>query len=337
MYSLSISSFKSGQPDALKRSLLIPLVFIGLFFLCDRVIYFIINAGFQQTTTGEAGGIVNKVLQEKFDIVILGSSRAVLHYDPRILSSKLNMSAYNAGCNGQQVHYARSLVDLILKRQTPTLSIIDVDTSFVVNAATDSHKAATLAPFMGESEIIKKMIYSRSPLERLKYLSLSYRFNGKPFAILKNLFVADKTIAGFSPREGVMDPEKTGEGILTIVEPERVMMDLLREIISTLKGAGSHVVLVLSPRWGRDGRVDQKRMPALKAIRDLALSEQVSFLAVTNENTPEFQGSQYFRDPAHLNADGAQVFSRILAAKIAGLMENQFHPVYDEISAGGNH
>ena len=52
---------------------------------------------------------------------------------------------------------------------------------------------------------------------------------------------------------------------------------------------------------------------------------------VTINNTTEFRMSGYYKDPAHLNAEGAQVFSELLAEKIAGLKENQFHPVYEEL------
>lgn len=331
MCSLSIFSSKSKPTDALKGSLLALLVFIGLFFVCDRFVYFVLNASFRRTTTLDRGGIVNKVLQEKCDIVVLGSSRAVLHYDPRILGSKLNMSAYNAGCNGQGVHYTRALVDLILQRKTPAIAIINVDSGFVMGARFSLCQAAVLAPFMDESGIIKNMIYSKGPLERLKYLSLSYRFNDKPLVILAGLFVEDKTISGFSPREGKMDPAKAQGKIAAVLEPDREMMELLRQTVSQLKGAGSYVVLVLSPTWSREGRIDPMSIPALKAIRDLAQDEQVSFLAITNENTPEFQNSEYFRDPDHLNADGARIFSEILVAKIAGLMENKFQNAYDDI------
>lgn len=331
MCSLSIFSSKSKLPNTFKKSLLSLLIFIVLFYVCDRGFYFVLNAAFHCTTTLDKGGIVNKVLQEKCDIVVLGSSRAVLHYDPRILGSKLNMSAYNAGCNGQQVHYTRALVDLILQKQTPAIAIINVDTGFVMGARFNLCQAATLAPFMDASGIIKNMIYSKGPFEKLKYLSLSYRFNDKPLVILASLLFEDKTISGFSPREGKLDPAKAQEKITSTLEPDREMMKLLRQTVSQLKGAGSYVVLVLSPTWSKEGRIDPMRIAILRAIRDLAQDEQVSFLAVTNENTPEFQNSEYFRDPDHLNADGARIFSEILAAKIAGLMENQFQNVYDDI------
>lgn len=329
MCSLSISSSNPGLPAALKKSILMTVLFVGLFFGFDQTIYSILNAGFQRTTSGEAGGSVNKVLKEKIDMVILGSSRAVLQYDPRILGAKLNMAAYNAGCNGQNLHYARGIVDLVLKRQTPSIAIMDIDAGSVQDAAVDLNKATVLAPFMGDSGVIKNMLYSKGVFERLKYLSRSFRFNSKVLSILKNLFLEDTSMDGFTPNTTIMDPEQYPDIMQGDMEPEPAMMQLLRETISALKAAGTHVVLVVSPRWTKEGKVPSYRMPALRAIRELAQREQVSFLAVTIESASVFQKSEYYKDPAHLNAEGARIFSEILAAKLASLMENQFAPVCD--------
>jgi len=257
-----------------------------------------------------------------------------MHYDPRVLSSKLNMPTYNAGCHGVRLHYARGVLDLILKRQTPAIAIIDISAASVRGAAIDLNKVSVLAPFMDESEIIKNMIYSKGPLERLKYLSWSYRFNGKPFSILKNLSVENKTIDGFTPETAVMDPQKIPERIVAddiIVPSDPALVDLLREIICELKRVGSQVVLVHSPRWTKEGKLFPHRIPILREIREVAKSERVSFLAVTIDNTPMFRRSDYYFNTDHLNAVGAKKFSEILAAKIADLVENQFQPVYDEL------
>jgi hypothetical protein len=241
------------------------------------------------------------------------------------------MSAYNAGCNGQGLYYYKGLVDLILNKQAPAIVILNIDAGVVQDSARYLNRATTLAPFMGESKIIQSMIFSKGPLERLKYMSLSYRFNGKPLAIVKNLFVEDRSIAGYEPKNARLQPEQAIERELTSNTPDKKMLDVLREIILQLKNAGVHVILVNSPRWLKEGTIAPYRRPILEEIRNLAQSEQVSFLAVTQENTPLFQDSSYFFDTSHLNEDGAGVFSEILAEKIAGLMENRFKAVYDEL------
>jgi len=109
------------------------------------------------------------------------------------------------------------------------------------------------------------------------------------------------------------------------------MMYLLRSIISELENAGVRVVLVHSPRWTKEGTISSYRKPILHEIRDFAASEQISFLAVTLENTPVFKSGDYFFDTAHLNADGARVFSEIVAGKIAALAQRQFDPVCDAL------
>jgi len=314
----------------MRRRLYGALLFLAVFFFLDRFLYEVIMAGFQRTTTGEAGGIINKALQKRVDLLILGSSRAVHHYDPRVLHSVLYLSAYNAGCNSQEIHYMKGLTDLVLKRYTPRITIINIDAGSVQDALADLRKATTLASFMSESEVIREMIYSISPLERFKYASLSYRFNNKPFAIIKNLFAEDRSISGFKAMEGVLKPEESLENVLTSPVADTYMMELLRTVIRQLKNSGTHVVLAHSPRWTKEGTLSPYRKPILLEIRQLAKDEQVSFIAVTLENTSEFQNSKFFMDTAHLNSEGAQLFSEIIAWKIGSLIKNEFKPVYDE-------
>jgi hypothetical protein len=335
MRSLYTSNSRPHATRNLKVKIVRILLFIFLFFVCDRLIFFILNAGFERTTAGETVGIVNRFLQEKTDIAIFGSSRAVHHYDTRVLSTRLNMSAYNAGCNGQELYYVRGVVDLSLKRNKPLLAIINIDATGFSGASKDLSRAMSLAPYMGESDVIREMLCSRGTFESLKFVSLAYRFNSKPLAIVKNLFAKDRTVNGFDPLYGVFDPEKVigvnHEKTIGNLKADPAMISLLKKIILQLREAGVHTVLVHSPRWTRSGVVEPKLKPVLQKVIKLAEEEQVPFLAVTLENTPVFQSSEFFKDAGHLNAEGARLFSEILAAKLSALVGNQFQPVYDEL------
>lgn len=336
MCSLFVSRSKSRMSVVLKNKFAAVFLFIVLFIVGDRCLFLVLDYAFWRTTTGETtGGIVNRLRQEKADIIIFGSSRAVTHYDSQALSSRLNMSVYNAGCNGVGLHYVRGVVDLSLKQNKPILAIINIDIGSYYNFTWDLSNAKSLAPFMDKSDVIREMLCSEKNMETLRYSLLTYRFNGKPLAIVKNLFVADQTIAGFTPLYGFLNPEKAiplnPENSADLPEIDSRMMDLMKKIISQLRESGVHTVLVVSPLWRRDGMIEHKRKAILQEVRELAEEEQTPFLAVTIENTPVFQRSELFKDPRHLNAEGARLFSEIVAEKIASLMANQFHFVCEEL------
>src|SRR5262245_32663312 len=59
---------------------------------------------------------------------------------------------------------------------------------------------------MDESETVQRILLMGSHYARLKYLSYSYRFNGKVLPIIKNLVVRpDSAFDGYTPTQGALD------------------------------------------------------------------------------------------------------------------------------------
>jgi len=74
----------------------------------------------------------NWLLDDQFDVVIFGSSRAFRHYVPHVISEKTGRSVFNAGQNGQYLLYSYALEQLVLERYSPKLIVLDVLPSFIV-------------------------------------------------------------------------------------------------------------------------------------------------------------------------------------------------------------
>ena len=237
----------------LKKYLIQLVIFILVVVLCDLLIHSMLSNAFRKTETGETGGFVNKIRKVKAEVVILGDSRGKYHYDPRIFKEVLKMSVYNAGGNGQGMPYIRGLTDLLLHDYTPILFIVNVDASTLVFFQEKYDSVTILAPFMDESEAIRRIIYNRSIFEPFKYLFKSFRYNSKPFAILKNYHVKDSTIDGFEITERRFNPtqlaeeEKSNDQRVWTIDP--YLEELLHETINQVKSAGALIVLVNSPRW----------------------------------------------------------------------------------------
>jgi hypothetical protein len=293
------------------------LLFITVLFVCDRALYFLMDKSFHTIETGDLGGFVNKVRRVKAEIVILGSSRARHHYEPEILRSELKTSVYNAGCDGQGIPYVRGMVDLLLKEYTPKLLIIDVDPTSLAFSQDKFDSATILAPFIDESEAIRRILYSRGPFEPIKYLSRSFRYNSKPLAILKNINAQDSSISGFVPARRTLVPSsQTKLELNNQVNnwyADQGLVQLLREIIQQAKLKGVKIILSNSPRWRSDNKVDPLQIPLYNFLRGITLQEKIPYLSVTQGNTPSLHDASLFADPAHLNERGAKIFTNILA------------------------
>jgi hypothetical protein len=275
------------------------------------------DQSFRTIETGDLGGFVNKVRKVKAEIVILGSSRARHHYDPEILKSTFKTSVYNAGCDGQGIPYVRGMVDLLLKDYTPKLLIIDVDPTSLSFSQDKFDSVTILAPFIDESEEIRRILYSRGPFEPIKYLSRSFRYNSKPLAILKNINAQDSSISGFVPERRTSVP--LSQTAIELTRPvnnwyaDQGLVQLLQEIIRQAKLKGVKIILSNSPRWRSDSKVDPMQIPLMSFLRGIALQQKTPYLSVTQENTPVFHDASLFADYAHLNERGATIFTNILS------------------------
>lgn len=298
-------------------------LFILLLGAIDWGLSILLSIGFHHTECGEStGAFVNKARQVKADVVVFGNSRAQCHYNPLILEKTLKRSVYNAGANGQGIPYVQGVADLLLKDYKPYLFIINVDAELI---AVGSYKegfdrVAVLSPFIDDSNTIRKMIYSRSTFEWIKYISLSFRYNGKALGIINNLFKKDETISGFTPLEKVLNPNtipKHAFHAKSQGSADPRMINLLRETIQQARMAGTRVILVTSPWWTWELTIDPFYANLFNEVEKIAQEENVPYVCLNLENTPTFHDPSLFADAAHLNSHGSTLFTEMIACWLA--------------------
>ena len=116
---------------------------IALFFLLLIVLDFSIGQAFNYMSVHSKGGYVahhNHIIDKTHeDILIFGSSRAIHHYNPEIISKDLNMTCYNAGQDGNGIILFYGWWKLISQRYHPKLIIYDITTGFDLQK-NDNHK-----------------------------------------------------------------------------------------------------------------------------------------------------------------------------------------------------
>ncbi len=308
------------------------IAFLGFLIVLDRGLYVALDAAFRRTQTGEmTGGMVNRALAERADAVVLGSSRAWHHMDSAVLSERLGLSVYNAGCDGQGMPYVRGVADLLLRTCPPRLFIINIDGRTLVMSPDDYDRIATLSPFIDESPVVREMIHRRGTFEPLKYaLSRSFRFNGKVLGIFKNLMETNTLVGGFSPLDRQFNPDTAQVEALRIEagtsgappENDPFLKQLLVEVIESAKRSGVDVVLATGPRWTPDGRLDPVRKRLLSEVTDLGAKRGVPHVIMTTENTPVLRDATLYADTAHLNRRGARLYSELLADQLIELSAN---------------
>lgn len=304
----------------MRRFLIIAVLVIGL----DQTIGFLLHRSYLHTTSGERGGVINGALKQNPQVLVLGSSRAKHHVMPAILGARLSASVFNAGIDGHDFLYAIMLLDLWTRSHAPPkVILLHIDPYSLSYSKHELDRVNVFSGYFGESERIRNIILMRGKYEWLKYLSSSYRFNGKVLPIIKNVVKgSDDTLDGYVPLEGSLE-----SGAIPFLHPSKhaneysdplwdLKLSYLIDIARYCKANGTRFILFHSPRFQEDPTALAewwKRLAAMQlseaGVEFLDLAEQSQYL-VTDR-------SDLFKDRTHLNVRGAEIFSRLLADEVA--------------------
>lgn len=312
----------SHREDSPRHPAVMALLFIVALVAADQLAGLALRAAFERTQVGDAGGMVNHVLDHgDVDVIVFGSSRAAHHVDSERLERATGMTVYNAGIEGQGVFAARALQTLVLERETRArLFLLQVEPSEFF--APEPHRAKMFLPFARESSAVRDQLAAIDPMVRVKLMSAVYPFNSKLPSLARNIG-SSAPRDQFAARPGTVEgppraPEYFAAGIPTSPpfahDPRTVQA--LESFVDAARARGIDVVLFTGPRYRSGGEA-----PAFKSVVErleaLSYREGVTFFPLDEVDHPELLSSSLFRDPNHLNAEGAARFTEVLASALA--------------------
>lgn len=249
--------------------------------------------------------------ESKDDIIILGSSRASHQYVPSIISDSLGMSCYNAGSEGMCIYYHYAMLASMIERghcpKVVIYDVMDLDTkehpgpTFTLDAALDR-----LAPHYGEYACIDSLFAYKGWKEKLKLMSLSYRYNSKMVQSIKCNFIPSPEDGGYEKVVGVLPDDVSFETMdYNSCELDTLKVKYMQKMVQLAHQHNIRMIFVLSPYF------KDNPSKALDAARKIAVENHLDFMDCYNE--PEMMRRELFRDVMHLNDEGARVWSAFLA------------------------
>jgi hypothetical protein len=310
----------------MKQFLLIVILIIGL----DQTFGFLLNQLYLRTISGETGGNINGILRRNPDVLVLGSSRARHHVVPLILQERLSASVFNAGLDGHDFLCAIMLLDLWTRSHPPPkVILLHVDPISLLYSKRELARTSIFSGYFRESERVRSILLMRGKYEWLKYLSSSYRFNGKVLPIIKNLAMrSDVTSDGYAGLKGSHQSGALQAADLVESATDHysdpfwdLKLGYLAEIARYCKVNGTRLFLFHSPRPQEDLSVLadwSKRLTALQSS-----DEGVEFLDLAARAHEVIDGRpDLFWDKSHLNSKGAEIFSTLLADEISSRLSS---------------
>jgi hypothetical protein len=184
-----------GSVDALRR--------IACFFGMMTVLVFglntMITSGLRQIKTSQYG-VSNQIMQGKINaqIVITGSSRAVSHYDPRIIQAITGRSTFNLGRNGSQTDMQLAVLRAYLEHnQRPEVVVHNLD-AFTFVTTRKVYDPGQYVPYLYDDELYEPLRQIDRNTWRSRYVPLyGYVVDDMRF----NWVLGLRAFFGWSPRE----------------------------------------------------------------------------------------------------------------------------------------
>ncbi len=285
------------------------LLFLALLGAVDWSVGSIIEQMHRRAPYGTNWTKENWLLNEQFDVVIFGSSRAFRHYVPSVISEQVGESVFNAGQNGQYLLYSYALQQLLLDEYIPKTIVLDVLPSFVVkvdNSNEEFERLSSISPYFYNKEV-QRLLTRGDIFERLKYASKMYRYNSKVLSILDNLRGnGGKADNGYEVMGDFSFHDRNPfiVDVLESVEIDSFKLDIVKKFITSARDKNVTVIISFSPV---SQPLSEKAHRVVQFYEQLFTEMDVPFV---NFATPKYHDKAIFLDLIHMDGVGAELFSR---------------------------
>lgn len=284
------------------------LLKVGLFFLALVIVDRALGVAFTYMGEHAKGGYVGHHVyvtdKTNEDILIFGSSRAIHHYNPQIITDSLGMSCYNCGQDGNGIILFYGLWQMIKERYQPKMIIYDLTPEFDIYEGDANQRYLGWLRADYDRPGVKEIFLDIDPAEKYKMMSMLYRFNSK---FMQNITDYVHPIFGiegngFLPIQGSLDTLKirqVNKAKYTVADS--LKLSYINKFMNETKDI--KLIFVFSPTWY--GLEDIVKEP----IKTICKHNGVEYVDFSN-NPKYVHANTFFSDGNHLNAVGADEFTK---------------------------
>jgi hypothetical protein len=311
----------------------IAIIRIALFFVVLTIALVatdaLVDEGLRRIDTS-AFGVFNRITKGQInaDVIVSGSSRALNHFDPRIIQKRTGHSAFNIGINGSQTDMQVAVFRTYLEHnQPPALLVQNLDSFTFVTSRSGLWFPAQYIPYLDEPVLYDALETIDPDLWKMRALPLyGYAVHDMNFTWwlgLRGLVgwnPPEDRYLGFQPRDARWSGEfaqfrqNSSAGVAFEIDP-RGEKDL-EELMDLCRARRIPVLLVYSPVYYEMQAIETNRAVLFERFRAIADRHGAQLW--------DYSGSRlsyrrdYFVNSQHMNVQGATLFSRQFADDLAG-------------------
>jgi len=325
--------------DNLKKS----ICFVGIGLLLAFSLNSLLIYGLRHYQGGAGFDVWNQIIDGKAgaDILISGSSRALIDFDCQAISQVTKMSCYNIGFDGQRYNLIRPLLETYLKHnRKPKIVVLTVGITDL--SVDDIFRPYQFIPYLNENELYKVVVKKMPEFRYDKYVPLyAFTIYKKDLLTraLKGLRSTDTKscvrscvrtnqetewadvprINGFLPVDRQWSNEfeafksKFPKGKEYKIAPS--LVDDLEAIIQRFQQENIKVLLVFPPVYYESIEGYTKNLNEIFQTYK-AIAERNHIQLMDYSKDPMSKDTKYFYNSQHMNKKGAAYFSSIFAESI---------------------
>ena len=289
------------------------ILFFVIIFMFDQLLGNVLRHYYFQRKSGESYLSTYAMDSNQAEIIILGSSRANHHYVSQIFKDSLKMSCYNSGRDGCLILYNVAVFKSILKRYRPKIVIFDINPDEIFYTKDSYEKLNVLYPYYYDKPEVQKIINFKSNFEHFKFLSCLYPFNSTFIGSIfrQKIDMNERNLKGYIPLYGTTLSNTSiqkGNNVESSLDSNNI-----RELLDLAKicnNNGIRLIFIQSPRYTK-----LNQSFSIETLRKIASINNSEFWNYGNDSLFIIKPS-LFKDAAHMNNEGAIMFSKTIIKRI---------------------
>lgn len=307
--------------------------FISIIIICFIIQYFV-DEGFHKYEADDYA-IWNKIFSGEAgsDIIINGSSRAVVEFNPRIIEDSTNLSCFNIGINGGELTTIKSRWDsYIAFNDAPKILIKNFDIILFDEESFIFNKKKYL-PYLSNQTVASNLEKIDNNIGLEKNIPF-YKYRGlyeMIFIGLKSYFnfihvTENNSYKGYSPVKKTWN-QNLGKHIgspKAVTLPKNRLkfgFNYFKKLNMECKKKKVKLILVHAPMYYELRRLLPQMDSVIHVMKQLALHNDFQFWDYSKDSISFSR--KYYYNSEHLNKLGSEIFSSQLASNLTKYLNTQ--------------
>lgn len=312
------------------------------------VVQYIVDTGLQKNKNGNYEQW-NKIFSGDLnsDIIVLGSSRALVHYDPRIIENYTGFTCYNFGISGGGFLMQNAKWESYLEyNKPPLIAVQNVDLDMLLKDDEIFGKSQFL-PYLSERTVadnLKQMdnsiwIENLIPLYKYRGLRSSFILGLKSYFGLinntKSAFYHGYAEVNKEWDNSFEEFKSSHKEIIYSWDKMQFGFNYLRNLIQECKNKNIDLILAYAPMYIERQEITPQKETVDSIFSEMAASNNIQFWDYSKDSV--CFNKEYFYNSSHLNTKGSKIFSRHFAGDLKKYIEQKKYVRNDNLRLTQRH